>query len=80
MVLGVLLLRDSGFDHFGDAAGGKRESEDYRQVFHGSVFSPGRGGKSNDAGASTTESRQKENLHLTAKQRHPPAACLSGQC
>jgi hypothetical protein len=43
MVLGVLLLRDSGFDHFGDTAGGKREGEDYRQVFHGSVFSPGRG-------------------------------------
>lgn len=42
MVLGVLLLRDSGFDHFGDAAGGKREGKDYRQVFHGSVFSPGR--------------------------------------
>ena len=43
MVLGVLLLRDSGFDHFGDAAGDKREGQDYRQVFHGSVFSSGRG-------------------------------------
>jgi hypothetical protein len=43
MVLGVFLLRDSGFDHFRDAAGDKREGEDYRQVFHGSVFSPGRG-------------------------------------
>ena len=43
MVLGVLLLRDSGFDHFGDAAGGKQEGEDYRQVFHGSVFSAGKG-------------------------------------
>jgi hypothetical protein len=27
MVLGVLLLRDSRFDHFGDAAGGKQEGE-----------------------------------------------------
>ena len=43
MVLGVLLLRDSRFDHFGDAAGGKQEDEDYGQVFHGSVFSAGRG-------------------------------------
>ena len=34
MVLGVLLLRDSGFDHFGDAAGGKQEEEeDYGQVW-----------------------------------------------
>jgi hypothetical protein len=38
-----LLLRDSGFDHFGDAAGGKQEDEDYGQVFHGSMFSAGRG-------------------------------------
>ena len=43
MVLGVLLLRDSGFDHFGDAAGGKQEDEDYGQVFHGSVLSARRG-------------------------------------
>ena len=28
MVLGVLLLRDSRFDHFGDSAGGKQEGED----------------------------------------------------
>jgi hypothetical protein len=27
MVLGVFLLRDSGFDHLGDAAGAKREGE-----------------------------------------------------
>ena len=34
MVLGILLLRDSRFDHFGDAAGGKQE---------GDVFSARRG-------------------------------------
>ena len=62
-VLGGFLLRGSGFDHLGDAAGGKREGENYWQVFHGSVLVLGEG-KVNVLGDDRLAS-----LHLTAKHR-----------
>ena len=43
MVLGILLLRDSRFDHFGNAAGGKQEGKISGRYFIGSVFSARRG-------------------------------------
>jgi hypothetical protein len=76
MVLGVLLLRDSGFDHFGDAAGGKREGEDYQQVFHGSVSSPGRG----ESQCVYHQSRQKREFPSACKATAPPGTSDERSC